>query len=93
MSGRLALLHSGLLLVVFLVILNDRVGGDAAQITEVVLAGLWLGLVTIAFAGWGWVAGVAALLLSVGYAAATAQIARGTAQRLKGMHRRRRLRL
>jgi hypothetical protein len=71
MSAGLALLWSALLVVVFLAMLNDCVRPNSARITEAVLGGLWLGLVVIAFAAWGWAVGVAALLLSLGYGALT----------------------
>jgi hypothetical protein len=93
MSGGLVLLHSGLLLVVFLAMLNDYVRANSAKITEAVLGGLWLGLVVIGFAAWGWAAGLAALLLSVGYGVLTLPMARGAAQRLKAIRRRRRVRV
>jgi hypothetical protein len=93
MSAGLTLLYSGLLVVVFLAMLNDCVRPNSARINEGVLGGLWLGLVVIAFAAWGWGVGVAALLLSVGYGALALPVARGAAERLKAMRRRSRLRL
>lgn len=84
MATRLLVLHFGLVLTVFLVMLNRYLRGSAKPAIDAALSVVWLGLLVAALLLCGWRAALLGLVLSFAYGAVTMPIARSVARRILG---------
>ena len=84
MSKALTVLHFGLVVTAFLVVLNGYLRGAKKAQIDATLGILWLIFLVIAFVAFGWKVGVFALILSFIYAFITRPIAGSVARRILG---------
>jgi hypothetical protein len=80
----LAILHFGLVVTAFLVVLNGYLRGAKKAQIDATLSILWLILLGIAFVSFGWKVGALALVLSFIYALIARPIAASVARRILG---------
>ena len=76
----LLLLHLGIMVVAFLIMLNGSLYGRAKSTTDAVLGTLWVILLLTVWLFVGWKSGLVALGLSFLYAATSGPLARATAK-------------